>query len=149
MIKYLITTTEALAVPGVLLGMLFAWIYGRAGSIGRKILIIAAAAGFIAACVMSYLKNNTKMINTGNVNLYIFSISIIAFLLLVILDIGPIRKILGDKSGIVLSIPAAVLTFLQVLYSFPDIIASPYTITLSGNTFFSTGFLIRFSGVLL
>ena len=149
MIKYLITTTEALAVPGVLLGMLFAWIYGRAGSIGRRILIISAAAGFIAACVMSWLKNNTKLINTGNVNLYIFSISIIAFLILVILDIGPIRKLLGEKSGLVLTIPAAVLTFLQILYSFPDILASPYTITLSGNTFFSTGFLIRFSGVLL
>lgn len=149
MIKYLITTTESLAVPGVLLGMLFAWVYGRAGRIGRKVLFGSCAAGFAAACVMSYMKNMTKKINTGNWNLYIFSISIIAFLILVLADLPPVRKALGKKAGAAVTVPAAVLAFLQIFYSFPDIIASPYTITLSGNTFFSTGFLIRLSGVVL
>lgn len=149
MIKYLILTIETLAVPGVLLGMLFAYINGRVGSKGRKALLIAAAAGFIAACVMSYMKNTTRLIKTGTWNLYIFSFSLIALVLLMILDLEAVHKKLGKYAGIAVTIPAAILVFLQMFYAFPDVVAYPYVIVLGGDVVFSTGFLYRFIGMVL
>ena len=149
MIKYLITATESMAVPGVLLGMLFAYIYGRSGSTGRKILGIACGFGFVAACIMSYMKNTTRLVKTGTWNMYIFSISIAAYLLLLIFDMAVVRRKLGEKDGILLAALAAVLAFLQVFYVFPDIVAYPYTIVLGGDSVFSTGFLYRIIGLVL
>lgn len=149
MIKYLILTTETLAVPGVLLGMLFAYINGRVGNKARKALLIAAAAGFIAACVMSYMKNTTRLIKTGTWNLYIFSFSLIALVLLMILDLEAVRRKLGKYTGIAVTIPAVILVFLQMFYAFPDVVAYPYVIVLGGDAVFSTGFLYRIIGMIL
>lgn len=149
MIKYLITATETLAVPGVLLGMLFAYVYGRAGSWGRKILAGACGAGFIAACIMSYMKNTTRLVKTGTWNLYIFSFSIAALLLLILVDAGPVRRRLGKKAAPAITVCAAILAFLQVFYIFPDVVAYPYTIVLGGDSVFSTGFLYRIIGLVI
>ena len=149
MIKYLITATETLAVPGVLLGMLFAYVYGRAGSWGRKVLAGACGAGFIAACIMSYMKNTTRLVKTGTWNLYIFSISIAALLLLILVDAGPVRRRLGKKAAPAITVCAAILAFLQVFYIFPDVVAYPYTIVLGGDSVFSTGFLYRIIGLVI
>ena len=149
MIKYLISTTETLAVPGVLLGMLFAYISGRAGSMGRKALMISAAAGFASACVMSYMKNTTSLVKTGTWNRYIFLVSVLMVIVLLIIDLKPVRSRLGEKAGIAVTVPAVVLVFLQVFYAFPDILAYPYVIVLGGDSVFSTGFLYRIIGMVL
>ena len=150
MLKYLISTLEYLIVPGVLLGMMFAYIQGRCGQAGRKILTWGVIAGCAGACVLSYLKNKTKLIDTGNLNMVIFSISLAAFIVFLIMD----RKKKQDtdqeeKAGIAAAIPAAVLAFIQMFYSLPDVLAFPYTIMLSGESFFSTGFLYRIIGIVL
>ena len=147
MLKYLISTLEYLIVPGVLIGMMIAYIHGRCGHTGRKILMWGVMAGCAAACVLAYLKNKTKLIDTANLNMVIFSISLAALVIFLIVD-G--RKKEDEGNGdIVTAVPAAVLVFIQVFYSLPDVIAFPYTIMLSGESFFSTGFLYRVIGIAL
>ncbi|MCR4751865.1 MAG: Fe-S-containing protein [Eubacterium sp.] len=147
MLKYLISTLEYLIVPGVLIGMMIAYIHGCCGHTGRKILMWGVMAGCAAACVLAYLKNKTKLIDTANLNMVIFSISLAALVIFLIVD-G--RKKEDEGNGdIVTAVPAAVLVFIQVFYSLPDVIAFPYTIMLSGESFFSTGFLYRVIGIAL
>ena len=67
MLKYLISTLEYLIVPGVLIGMMIAYIHGRCGHTGRKILMWGVTAGCAAACVLAYLKNKTKQIGRAHV----------------------------------------------------------------------------------
>ena len=81
--------------------------------------------------------------------MYIFSISIAAYLLLLIFDMAVVRRKLGEKDGILLAALASVLACLQVFYVFPDIVAYPYTIVLGGDSVFSTGFLYRIIGLVL
>ena len=92
MLKYLITGTEDLIASGVLLGMLFAYIGEVYGTRGRNILGVGALAGLAAAIVMSYLKNKTKLIDTGWWNLRIFIVSIAALLLFLALDLNVLRR---------------------------------------------------------
>ena len=65
MLKYLITGTESLIVPAVLLGLLYGYVRAAYGPRGQKILTAGALLGLAAAIVMAYLKNKTKLIDTG------------------------------------------------------------------------------------
>ena len=98
---------------------------------------------------MSYMKNTTRLVKTGTWNLYIFSISIAALLLLILVDAGPVRRGLGKKAAPAITVCAAILAFLQVFYIFPDVVAYPYTIVLGGDSVFSTGFLYRIIGLVI
>lgn len=163
MLKYLISTLEYLIVMGVLLGMLYAYLYGRCGVRGRKILTGFSLAGLAAATLLAYLKNKTKLIDTGNMNILLFSISISALILFLVLDLqklftkwntGADQDAAEDerftrKAVLLVSIPASIVAFIEVTYSLPDVLAYPYTIVLNGDNVFSTGFLYRFIGIVL
>ena len=149
MLKYLITGTETLIASGVLLGMLFAYISGVYGARGQKILTVGSLLGTVAAIVMSYLKNKTKLINTSTWNLRIFTVSIAALLLLLLLDLGWLRKQKEGKAGAIVPGVSAVLAFTVVLYALPDVLAYPYNFVLGGEAVFSTGFLYRLIGLVL
>ena len=82
MLKYLITGTRDLIVCAVLLGMLFGYLPAAYGQRGRRFLNWGALLGLLAAAVMAYLKNKTKLIDTGWWNLRIFTVSIAAWLLM-------------------------------------------------------------------
>ena len=56
MLKYLVSVTKDLLMPGILLGLLYAYIYRLYGPKGRKILTIGTIAGFAASIVMSVVK---------------------------------------------------------------------------------------------
>ena len=149
MLKYLISTLEYLIVAGVLLGMMFAYIYGRCGSAGRKILMWASIAGAAGAAVMAYLKNKTKLIDQGNTNMVIFSIALIFLVLFLIFDLGFVRRRNERTAGLLTAASASVVAFIQVFYCLPDVLAFPYTIVLGGDRVFSTGFLYRLIGIVL
>ena len=149
MLKYLVITTGNLITSAVMLGMLFAYIRAEYGPRGRNILTAGALLGFFGAIVMAWLKNKTKLINTATWNSRIFYVSIAAFVLLLILDIGWLRKHKAGKAGIIVPVIAAVLGFNIVFYALPDVLAYPYTFVLGGDAVLSTGFLFRIIGVLL
>ena len=149
MLKYLISTLEYIIVPGTLLGMMFSYTASLCGKKGQKILMWGCLAGLAAAGVMAYLKNKTKLIDTGSWNIRIFVLSLLAFAVFLLLDTAWFRKRAGEKAGTVITVPVTVLAFLQIFYSLPDVLAYPYTIVLSGEAVFSTGFLYRIIGIVL
>lgn len=149
MLKYLISTTEYLLVVFVLIAMLLAYINGRCGIVGRWIVVCGTALGFAAAIVMAYLKNKTKLIDTGRWNMRIFVAALIVLLLFIVLDLGFLRRRMGEAGKIAAAFPAAMLAFLHVFYAFPDVLAYPYTIVLNGEAVMSTGFLYRIIGIFL
>ena len=149
MLKYLITGTETLMAPAVLLGMLFAYVRMAYGARGRNILTAGSLLGLAAAIVMSYLKNKTKLINTSTWNLRIFTLAIAALLLFLLLDLGWLRRRKEGKAGVLVPGLAAVLAFTLLLYALPDVLAYPYNFVLGGEAVFSTGFLYRLIGLLL
>ena len=147
MLKYLITGTRDLIVCAVLLGMLFGYLPAAYGQRGRRFLSWGALLGLLAAAVMAYLKNKTKLIDTGWWNLRIFTVSIAAWLLMAGLD----WKRLREKQPFCVAVPAlgGVLAFLLLFYSLPDVLAYPYNFVLGGEAVLSTGFLYRLIGLLL
>lgn len=149
MLKYFIIGTESLLVAGIILGMLYAYSFERYGSLGRRILAWGSLAGFLAACVLAYMKNKTRLVNTGTLNMYFFSVSLIAFVLFVLLDMGWFRRRAGKPGEVIVSLMMTVIGGLQILYVLPDVLSYPYTIVLGGEEVFSTGFLYRIIGLIL
>lgn len=149
MIKYLISVTENLIVPGVLLGMLFACTRRHFNRRGVIMLTIGSVIGLIGAAVMSYLKNKTKLINTTDWNLRIFTVYLAALVLYLIFDIAFLRKKTGGKNGVIVPFLAALLAGDVLFYTLPDVLAYPYNFVLGGQAVFSTGFLYRFIGMIL
>ncbi|MBR0163156.1 MAG: DUF2318 domain-containing protein [Lachnospiraceae bacterium] len=147
MLKYLIATIETLFPAAVLTGMLYGCAKQRFGEKEKRFLRIATAAGIVAAIVMAYLKNKTRLIRTDTWNVRIFGVSIVCFLVFLILDSEPFRKKNRSIWRTAAAFFCAVLVFLQWFYALPDVLANPYTIILGGDALFSTGFLYRMIGV--
>ena len=149
MLKYLITGTENLIGTAALIGMLFAYTYVAYGSRGRRVLTGGSLLGFLAACVMSYLKNKTKLIDTGRWNIRIFAAALAALLLFLIFDAVGRRKRMDGIPGRIAVLAAAVLAFTKLFYALPDVLAYPYNFILGGEALLSTGFLYRLIGLIL
>ena len=148
MLKYLITGTEGMIAACVMLGMLSAYLPEVYRVYGKKILAWGCLAGLLAAIVMAYLKNKTKLINTATWNLRIFTVALAAFVLLLVLDMGWLRK-RSDGRGWGAPLAGAVLAFTIIVYTLPDVLAYPYNFVLGGEAVLSTGFLYRLIGLLL
>ena len=142
MLKYLIAVTEALALATVLLGLLYAYVNSAYGARGRNALHIGVGAGFAAAAVMAFLKNTTNLVHTNIWNMRIFATSLFALLLFALFSVKSLRK----KGALVGTAAAAVLAFTLVFYSFPDVLAYPFTFTSNGISLLSTDYLYRFIG---
>ncbi|MBR1780370.1 MAG: DUF2318 domain-containing protein [Oscillospiraceae bacterium] len=146
MLKYLITGTQSLIVAGVLLGMLLAYHALVYGKLGRRIVGIGALVGLVGAIVMSYLKNKTKLIDTGAWNIRIFTVTACALLLLIVLDaVGPLRR----RKFPAVPVLGGLLAGLLLFYVLPDVLAYPYTIVLGGTSVVSTDFIYRMIGLVL
>ena len=146
MLKYFIMVTEQLLTTGILVGMLYAYIFLTYGRPGRKILTIGTVAGLAAALVMSIVKNNTRIVDTGMWNVRTFTVSVVALILFLIFT-G--RKRTGDKTAVLVPVLAAVLSFTFIFYSMPDVYAYPFSFNLGGESFYSTAFFFRLIGFLL
>ena len=149
MLKYLILVTRGLTVCVVLSGLLYAY-FGRAcGPRGVFPLHWGAGAGFLASVVMAILKNKTKLIHTGVWNTRIFTLSLIALLLLALCSLPPLRRRLGRLEAGLRSVWGAVLLFTFLLYALPDVLAYPFLLSQNGISLLSTDFLYRLIGWLL
>jgi len=110
---------------------------------------VGSFLGLASAIVMAYLKNKTKLIDTGAWNLRIFAVSVVAFILFLALDMKWLRRHKEGKAGLAVPVLAAVLGFNILFYALPDILAYPYNFVLGGEAIVSTGFLYRLIGLLL
>ncbi len=146
MLKYIISCTELLIVAAVLIGMMLGYSYAVYGRKGRKITGYGILAGLVIAIIMSWMKNKTKLIDTGFWNIITFSIILAALIVFLIFD--AMKKKREAQSPIV---PASlgVISAMMMFYALPDVLAYPYVIVLGGFTVFSTDFIYRFIGIVI
>ncbi len=153
MLKYLVLVTENTAVLGVLLGLLYAYVFAGFKQKGRYILTLGAGAGLAAAIARAILKNATKVIdNTGGVgmwNVRIFAVSTVVLLLYYIFSYPQLRRKMGTKGEWLPPVLTSVLAFTFVFYALPEVLAYPFQFNLNGESVFSTAFFYRLIGYFL
>ena len=150
MLKYFIAVSEDLMVIAILIGLLYAWVERRFGKDGLKFLNVGAVVGFLAAAVMSYLKNTTSLIHTGIWNMRIFITSTVMLIVFFVFSVKKLRQKLPRVTEIIVCTAAALIAGLLIFYEMPDVFAYPYTIKQQGyESFFSTEYLFRFIGFVL
>ena len=148
MLKYLVQVTEDLLFFGVLTGLIYAFVGRMDGRRGRIIVTAAAAAGLIAAAVMSWFKNNTKMVNTGLWNMRILVASAIALVLFLLISLFHLSKAekLKKIAGIVSAALGALTVALYIFYLLPDVLAYPSGFVGSDVSMLSSDFLLKLIG---
>ena len=150
MLNYLILATEGLITTTIIAGLLCAWIRGKYETFGTRVLLCFGLAGMAAAIVMSYMKNTTSLVHTGTWNVRIFSVSLGALILMVILNIFASGKEKGiNIPGRITCVMAGIFLFTILFYALPDIYAYPFNFSLGGAGTFSSAFFTRFVGLLL
>ncbi len=155
MLKYLVLLTSDLMSAGIIIGMLFAYIKYNYKEIGRKIVFGAFGFSVFASAIMTALLNTKNVVsqklNIGYlayINIGLFAIFILAFLLLLVFSITPIRKKTKTAGEIVTYIAASLMIFVLCFYKLPTVFAYPFHFDLSDNTVLSTDFIYRFIGCL-
>ena len=154
---YLIYVVEDLVVTTVLAGIVFAYARSIWSEFGTRVVVVAVAAGAVAAAVMAYLKQNTANIATGDWNLAIFGISLVLCLLmivcLIIAHVQQRRAGAGVEAGktpqLIVLFSLAAFLMLRVFYKLPDVINYPSNFGISTDNLISTDFAYRIVGWLL
>ena len=143
MLNYLILATEGLITTTIIAGLLCAWIRGKYETFGTRVLLCFGLAGMAAAIVMSYMKNTTSLVHTGTWNVRIFSVSLGALILMVILNICASGKEKGiNIPGRITCVMAGIFLFTILFYALPDIYAYPFNFSLGGAGTFASAFFL-------
>ena len=147
MLKFFVYICTQLITPTLVLGMIYAFVPPAYGVKGRRILNVGVIVGVIAAIVMAIMKNTTSKIDTSMWNIYIYAATLLAFLLFVVL--GNKKLYASGKDRVLVPVLTAIIAALYLFYALPDAFAYPYTVSVAGESFFSTDYLIKFSGYIL
>ncbi len=148
MLTYMVLTTEDLISAAVILGLAFGWImhYAKEHEHPASVTLIGAIASLCASFLMTYLKNATSLIDTGLWNLRIFTAFIIAFIVLLVLSIEPIKKKTKWAGLFIVKLMTAVIVFAAVIYVLPDVMGYTYEWLVTEKSMFTTGFLFNIIG---
>ena len=151
MLQYLITITEDLTFLCVLLGLMYAYFSRGYGARERWILTGGVLLGLATGAVMSWYKNNTKLIHTGVWNLRILLAAAPAVLLFFLFAaLHRARKPgLRSVSGLLAAIAGGVAVAAIILYIIPDVYAYPKNFVSIDMSILSTAFLYKLIGYLL
>ncbi len=146
MLKYLVDATRQLASMMVLCGLILSFV--RVAYSSRRMVIpqVGMLLGFIFAIALTVVKKTTNKINMGTWNLWIYSVSLGAFVLFLIF------ALLGKKwknFGEIAASAALGLEICMLLFNYlPSFLVMPHTILLAEETMISTSFLLKLIGVL-
>ena len=147
MLKYFVMSVETLIAAAIIVGALGGFASVSAGKAGRIIAAAGSVLGIVGACVMAYMKNATRLIDTSLWNMYIFGIfAALTVLFIIFAPLAGKLKTAGRTSAAVL---CGTLCALIIFYSFPDVIAYPYSILVTDKSVLSTSYLFKVIGTLL
>lgn len=173
---YLINTIQDLIVTAVLAGIVMAYARVARGSFGMKVVTGGIVIGLAASVVMAFMKQNTALVSTGDWNLRIFTVSLVAVAVMLVAAIalavvrrsgkgraagdGPAPDADAPASAaasagaagvlqLVILFALAVFVMLRVFYKVPDVINYPANFGISADNYISTDFVFRITGYLL
>jgi uncharacterized membrane protein len=151
MAQYFIDTCEKLVSMMILSGAILAYIGARYtvdvyGKRTRWIMRISVIAGIVSALAMAVMKNFTDKINTSNWNLWIFILTLAAFVIFCVFFC--VEKKVKLSNGFVSSVSLGLIVCLLMFYTLPDVLAYPYAIYFTNKTVLSTDFILKTVGVI-
>ena len=150
MLKYFILTAEALLITAIVTGASLGFAKSRYPKRWKIPCIAGVLLGLVGACVMAYLKNATKLIDTSLWNMYCFIAA--AGLLVLFFLLTALQKPLAKLGAAAEILPCAALgleSALLIFYALPDVLAYPYVILLTEKTVLSTTFMLKTIGIIL
>ena len=149
MLTYLISSVEDLIATAVLLALVLAYAYLAWDRTGKRIILVGAGVGVVAAAVMAFMKQTTSKIDTGMWNMYLFVAMAIILLLALILFIKPIANKTGNVGKRIQQVLIAAFIALRIFYKLPDVFLYPFSFNLSDNSVLSTDFIFRVGGIVI
>ncbi|MCR4687767.1 MAG: Fe-S-containing protein [Lachnospiraceae bacterium] len=150
MLSYLILTTEALMIAVIVLGVVSGYTKAKALKFQKNIILISALLGIILSIIISILRNTTSSIDSAILNGWIYAITLVSFILLIIFLIAD--KISKNKNKIISTIIFCLLgisLIMVISYAFPDVWAYPYHVAQFERSILSTDFLMSMIGMTL
>lgn len=149
MLKYLVQVTGDLLSTGILLGLAFAFAQVMWSKTGKRSVYIGLLAGLVLAAAMAFMKTTTNIVDTPLWNTRIAVMTAVAFVVLAVFCIPPIRSRLGRVADIIGNVGMAAFVAFRLFFNLPVVIAYPANFTTQGNGLASTEFLFRFIGLVL
>ena len=147
MLKYCIMTAEALLTAAIVTGASMGYARQRYAKAGKVLTLIGVLLGVLAAGVMAYLKNATKLIDTSLWNLSNFTAASVILVLFFVFT--ALRRPMKRTGHILPPVFLSLLPALVIFYALPDVLAYPYVILLTEKSVLSTNFLLKTIGILI
>lgn len=148
MLSYLILTTRALLLVTIVFAAITAYANISANKYQKNIIWTFTIVATLISIIISILRNTTNYIDTAILNGYIYSISLISFILFLIFVLTPldrsVNKVICSLKYVFLSL----ILLSVIVYALPDVWAYPYHVLQSEKTIISTDFLLSVIGML-
>ena len=148
MLSYLILTTSAILMAAVILGVIWGYTVLLAGRLKKYIVLAFICLGFLGSIVIAWFRNATSKLDSAILNGYIYSFSLLFFLLFIIFSQSFFAKNVNDMIALMQWICLAVISITLILYALPEVLGYPYHVYLTESTFISTDFLLSMIGML-
>lgn len=157
MLTYLINVTGDLLAVSIVIGIIFAFADHYCSQLGRRIVRIGLAAGFLVAAIRAFITNTQRLVGGWKVGAYGYGGALVIFILLVIGFIifsrrffekttDPEKKRLAEM---VISILMGLIIAAYLYCTLPNVYVYPFKFDTGGEGFLSTAFLFRLGGYLL
>lgn len=143
-LKYLVQSTEQLITAMVILGVVYGYLKNICEEKGARLFYGASGIGLVLAFIMTWFKVYTSKIDTGIWNLRIYSVTLAAFVLFLILT-----ALRGKLGRIPAAIALCVYAVMILVYFFPFYLEMPHAALLTETSIVSTTALLKLIGLFL
>ena len=146
MLSYLLYTIKAVLLASVIGGTVTGYERIEPDRRNERIMSVGALAGLLISIVIAYLRNNTNKVSTATINTVIYTSSLCAFVLLIILCIAAFIKKGNKLIDILIFSALAVFIASLTVYSLPEVLMYPHQVMNTEKSMVSTFVCMLFSG---
>ena len=130
----------------VAVGMMFALAKLSMPPRGSRVLATGVVAALVCAAICAYIRNTTRLMESGVFNLTLIFASVVVLVIFVVFEIGPIKKATRNWGEWVREIALAAFAFISLVYTVQYTIGYIKVFLDAEGTAFSTGFLYDLIG---
>lgn len=146
MLTYLVQVTENLLIVAVLVGFGFAYARHTWDRVGRHLVHAGFVLGLVGAAVLAYLRNTTKLVDSGFWNLVFVCTYVVGLVLFLLMLVPPVVNKTGKVGQVVQQVGLALLLFGVTGYMARQAFEYPFDIMLAVTNYVSTDFFFRVVG---